>query len=661
PSGQIEDACCLYETIEEATDKVYKPLDQLVRTPFFRYFKVDLYEDCPFWYEDTFCMNRDCGVQSEEDESKIPEKWRANALSSVNDVQEQDDSSHPACSARVSDFCYTPDEASPSAVYVDLARNPERFTGYSGPSAQRVWDTIYKENCFGVAEFFESSGRVKSGVTEVSQAPASMGLLIGPGGSFGSGPTLEPDFEIDNDDENEMCVEKRIFYKLISGLHSSISMHICSEWLNQETGEWGPNLDCFISKLSDYPERVQNIYFLNAVLTRAIARARPLLEAYDTSVEIYLNAARDVRKQENDSQSRQIMNSEAVPPLVKKDKPKNKKNVYAVRFYPTGEYMWANTKEMSALTKQEIENYLNDTSKKREGDLRKGYQVALNPDEWEEEHDRRLADAQAQADDDELEDEETGSKRRRKAPAKGTTKKAKTDASQKKSKSNKADASDAEETEEAKVRSWRHELQRIFLSPEPAKADAMPKADAQIKVIEADDDVSAESITLSKVNKVLKRIIGLETIPEDEKYKIRERSQALYDRFEKILAEASEKDGEKKTNGEEKKENGEKKPEEEQKDDAEVAQATEDTEKKDQTLEKTEGDKKEESDEKSGEGEKKDEEKNEEKKDVEMKEDGKPEAPEEPKEPQEAEQSAVEAPKSGEESAEKPEEKSSAD
>lgn len=351
-----------------------------------------------------------------------------------------------------------------------------------------------------------------------------------------------------------------------------------------------------------------------------------------------------------DSQSRQIMNSEAVPPLVKKDKPKNKKNVYAVRFYPTGEYMWANTKEMSALTKQEIDNYLNDTSKKREGDLRKGYQVALNPDEWEEEHDRRLADAQAQAEDDELEDEETGSKRRRKAPAKGTAKKAKTDASQKKSKANKTDTSDAEETEEAKVRSWRHELQRIFLSPEPAKADAMPKADAQIKVIEADDDVSAESITLSKVNKVLKRIIGLETIPEDEKYKIRERSQALYDRFEKILAETSEKDGEKKTNGEEKKENGEKKPEEEQKDDAEVAQATEDTEKKDQTLEKSE-DKKEESDEKSGEAEKKEEEK----KDVEMKEDGKPE------EPKEAEKPALEAPKSGEESAEKPEEKSSAD
>ena len=32
--------------------------------------------------------------------------------------------------------------------YVDLLLNPERFTGYSGPSALRIWESIYKENCF---------------------------------------------------------------------------------------------------------------------------------------------------------------------------------------------------------------------------------------------------------------------------------------------------------------------------------------------------------------------------------------------------------------------------------------------------------------------------------------------------------------------------------
>jgi hypothetical protein len=35
------------------------------------------------------------------------------------------------------------------ASYVNLLENPEKFTGYSGPSAQRVWKSIQEENCFG--------------------------------------------------------------------------------------------------------------------------------------------------------------------------------------------------------------------------------------------------------------------------------------------------------------------------------------------------------------------------------------------------------------------------------------------------------------------------------------------------------------------------------
>ena len=40
------------------------------------------------------------------------------------------------------------DEESPDAVYYDLVRNPERFTGYTGPSAVNVWKLIYDQNCF---------------------------------------------------------------------------------------------------------------------------------------------------------------------------------------------------------------------------------------------------------------------------------------------------------------------------------------------------------------------------------------------------------------------------------------------------------------------------------------------------------------------------------
>lgn len=44
-------------------------------------------------------------------------------------------------------FCEV-DDNSDGAEYVDLKLNPERYTGYKGKSAHRVWHTIYKENCF---------------------------------------------------------------------------------------------------------------------------------------------------------------------------------------------------------------------------------------------------------------------------------------------------------------------------------------------------------------------------------------------------------------------------------------------------------------------------------------------------------------------------------
>lgn len=31
-------------------------------------------------------------------------------------------------------------------TYVNLQLNPERYTGYTGPSARRIWDAVYSEN-----------------------------------------------------------------------------------------------------------------------------------------------------------------------------------------------------------------------------------------------------------------------------------------------------------------------------------------------------------------------------------------------------------------------------------------------------------------------------------------------------------------------------------
>ena len=49
-SGIVSDCCCDVETVEDLNANLVAPkLSRLVNSTFFRFFKVDLYRDCPFW------------------------------------------------------------------------------------------------------------------------------------------------------------------------------------------------------------------------------------------------------------------------------------------------------------------------------------------------------------------------------------------------------------------------------------------------------------------------------------------------------------------------------------------------------------------------------------------------------------------------------------
>ena len=54
------------------------------------------------------------------------------------------------CSFRfLNEFCtLDPLEFSETCDFIDLLQNEEKFTGYAGPSANRVWTKIYNELCF---------------------------------------------------------------------------------------------------------------------------------------------------------------------------------------------------------------------------------------------------------------------------------------------------------------------------------------------------------------------------------------------------------------------------------------------------------------------------------------------------------------------------------
>ncbi|KAL9940878.1 hypothetical protein V8E36_000366 [Tilletia maclaganii] len=275
PTGLIDDARCDFETVEALNDNFFRSLHRLVQTPYFRFYKIDLFRECPFWMENSFCMNRACGVE-ETDETEIPQQYRVSELSSVssldagiNDLLSSSDDD--------SDFCYWDNTLSGDARYVDLIKNPERFTGYAGPSASRVWKSIYEENCFGLGSAYVEPPRAGEQNGFISR---EMLLSSGLGSGQSNSGTSSPAFRglmsslegpVDKGD-SETCLEKRVFYRIISGLHASISIHVCSDYLDQQTGEWAPNLECFVTRIAQHPERLQNVYFNYVLLLRALAR-----------------------------------------------------------------------------------------------------------------------------------------------------------------------------------------------------------------------------------------------------------------------------------------------------------------------------------------------------------------------------------------------------
>ncbi|KAG0373380.1 endoplasmic oxidoreductin-1 [Mortierella sp. AD032] len=68
---------------------------------------------------------------------------------------------------------------------------------------------------------------------------------------------------------------------MISGLHASISIHICDEYFNQTSGIWGPNLECFVSRVGAHPDRLENIYFDYSILVRAVTKLSGYLHNYE--------------------------------------------------------------------------------------------------------------------------------------------------------------------------------------------------------------------------------------------------------------------------------------------------------------------------------------------------------------------------------------------
>ncbi|EGZ28308.1 hypothetical protein PHYSODRAFT_353513 [Phytophthora sojae] len=277
-TGSVQDSACDYETVDKAVNEHFHPLlHELSRLTFFRYFKVDLGKECPYlpWQDDGMCASIDCAV-CECPSHEIPAPWSQldQQETQSRNVEKTGEAGKP-CDEQTGESTLskverknavagesfneweevsnanvwaTQGEAEETMTYINLLENPERYTGYSGVQAERIWKSIYEENCFTPPEESKLDG---------------------------------------------MCLEERVYYRLISGLQASINTHIA---LTYKFGNsWGMNPSLFVNRVGKHRERLQNLYFAYLFVMRAISKYRHELLAYDYNTG---NAADDLRVRE---------------------------------------------------------------------------------------------------------------------------------------------------------------------------------------------------------------------------------------------------------------------------------------------------------------------------------------------------------------------------
>ena len=83
----------------------------------------------------------------------------------------------------------------------------------------------------------------------------------------------------------------------------------------------------------------------------------------------------------------------------------------------------------------------------------------------------------------------------------------------------------------------RHKLQKGFLTrDQEPKAEEMDLMNEQFKQLEAIDTIDGDVIKKTKINKVLKAIIRLTSIPKEEIHEFKRRSTDLLQDYNKVLA-----------------------------------------------------------------------------------------------------------------------------
>ena len=265
--GKVDECYCNIQDVDTTHEIIFSNLAELMKRDYYRYYKVNLHKGCLFWENMGECRKQTCALKTcgkdEVPEGIITHKNKSiptceeerelskihNVISEAGAITLKNIENHNSI---IVDFCVKEDEESENSVFYDLLQNPERFTGYSGEESHRIWRSIYNENCFKPKKdnFFH---------------------------------------DLSHKSISHMCREKRVFFRAISGLHSSISIHLAAKYPTEDLfgTDWGRNVAEFSRRFmpestgGEGPHWLRNLYFVFALEMRAIIKAIPIWQRFN--------------------------------------------------------------------------------------------------------------------------------------------------------------------------------------------------------------------------------------------------------------------------------------------------------------------------------------------------------------------------------------------
>lgn len=212
----------MVQDIYEINPKMNSVLSTLTQTEFFKIFRVNLYRPCEFWSQSAKCRINQCPIE-EEDALGNATHIKTYLVDKTLTKEDTEFTKH----IRVEEYNDTHsgeqwifDEHTDSeGIFVDLLKNPERYSGYNGSS---IWHEVYEENL----------NKMKFATP---------------------GP------------------HEQLLYKIVSGVHVNVNMHISRYYLDDIEEVYDPdeigtdhfyrNYEIYYERIGKHPDRIQNLFY----------------------------------------------------------------------------------------------------------------------------------------------------------------------------------------------------------------------------------------------------------------------------------------------------------------------------------------------------------------------------------------------------------------